>query len=106
MLKIGQLVLNGGKWKGKQIVSKKWIEESTTFKIKSNQTFDYGYLWWIGESKNKPGLKAIFAMGLGGQHIIIVPKEKLVVVTTADNSDRKPESLLKMVDDYIIKAIE
>ena len=106
MLKIGQLVLNGGKCKGKQIVSKKWIDESTTFKIKSDQTFDYGYLWWIGESQNKPRLKAIFAMGIGGRYIIIVPKEKLVVVTTADNSDIRSESLLKMVDDYIIKAIE
>lgn len=106
MLKIGQLVLKEGKWNGKQIVSKKWINESTSFKIKSDQTFDYGYLWWLGESKNKPGLKVIFAIGMGGQHIIIVPQKKLVVVTTADNPDKAPEFLLSMVDDYIIKGLK
>ena len=106
MLKIGQLVLNKGKWNSKQIVSEKWIEESTTPKIKTDQTFDYGYLWWIGKSQSKPGLKAIFAMGISGQHIIIFLGINTVVVTTADNSNKNPEYLLKMVDDYIIKEMQ
>ena len=106
MLKIGQLVLNGGKWDGKQIVSKKWMDESTSFKIKADQSFDYGYLWWIGVSRVKPGLKAVFATGLGGQHIIIIPEKNLVVVTTADNTAKELDILLKMVDDYIIKNIK
>jgi CubicO group peptidase (beta-lactamase class C family) len=106
MLKVGQLVLDGGKWNDKQIVSKKWIDESTTVKIKTDQTFDYGYLWWIGESKSKPGLKGVFATGGSGQHIIIVPEKSLIVVTTADNTDKELDSLLKMVDDYIIKGTD
>ena len=106
MLKIGQLVLDEGKWGGKQVVSKGWIEESTSFKIKSDQTFNYGYLWWLGESKNKPGLKVIFAMGGRGQLIIIVPKGNLVAAITADNMDRGTGILLTMVDDYIINAIK
>ena len=105
MLKIGQLVLDKGKWNDKQIVSEKWIEESTSFKIKTDQMFGYGYLWWIGESQSKPGLKAIFAIGISGQHIIIFPEINTVVVTTADNIDKEPEFLLKMIDDYIIKGI-
>ena len=106
MLKIGQLVLNEGKWNGEQVISKKWIDEATSFKIKSDQTFDYGYLWWLGESKNKPDLKVIFAMGGGGQFIIIVPKTNLVVAITADNMDRDTGILLTMVDDYIINSIK
>ena len=105
MLKIGQLVLDKGKWNDKQIVSEKWIEESTSFKIKTDQMFGYGYLWWIGESQSKPELKAIFAMGISGRHIIIFPEINTVVVTTADNIDKEPEFLLKMIDDYIIKGI-
>ena len=106
MLKIGELVLDKGKWNNKRVVSEKWIGESTTSKIKTDQTFDYGYLWWIGESKSKPGLKAIFAMGISGQYIIIFPEINTVVVTTADNSNKNPEFLLKMVDDYIIKGMQ
>jgi len=105
MLKIGQLVLDKGKWNGKQIVSEKWIMESTSFKIKTDQLFGYGYLWWLGESQTKPGLKVVFATGINGQHIIIFPEINTVVVTTADNMDKEPEFLLKMIDDYIIKGI-
>ena len=35
MAKIGQLVLAGGRWNGRQIVSKGWIETSTTPKIEA-----------------------------------------------------------------------
>jgi CubicO group peptidase (beta-lactamase class C family) len=30
MAKIGQFVLNGGRWQGKQIVSEAWVKASTT----------------------------------------------------------------------------
>ena len=106
MLKIGQLVLDEGQWNNKQIVSKKWIEESTSFKIKTDQTLNYGYLWWLGESKVKPGLKGVIAIGIGGQHIAIVPEMNLVVVTTANNMSKDPDFLLTMIDDYIIKGVK
>ena len=106
MLKIGQLVLDNGKWDGKQIVSQKWIEQSTSFKINSGQMFGYGYLWWLVESQTKPGLKVIIATGISGQHIVIVPQIKLAVVTTADNMDKEPEFLLRMIDLYIIKSVK
>jgi len=50
MTKIGQLVLAGGSWKGRQIVSKEWIETSTAPKIQAvTDGFNglYGYLWWL-----------------------------------------------------------
>jgi CubicO group peptidase (beta-lactamase class C family) len=51
MLKIGQLVLNGGNWRGVQVVSERWIRESTAPWITNVTTFgswpaSYGYLWW------------------------------------------------------------
>ena len=45
MAKIGQLILNNGKWNGKQNISEKWVEESTTMKTKITG-IDSGYLWW------------------------------------------------------------
>ena len=50
MAKIGQLVLAGGRWNDRQIVSKAWIETSTASKIKATDDQFYGYLWWLGRS--------------------------------------------------------
>ena len=48
MVKIGQLVLAGGRWNGRQIVSKGWIGASTASLVKATDNQDYGYLWWSG----------------------------------------------------------
>ncbi|WP_435507793.1 serine hydrolase domain-containing protein, partial [Variovorax sp. RHLX14] len=48
MAKIGQLVLSGGRWNDRQIVSRDWIETSTTSKLKATDDQFYGYLWWLG----------------------------------------------------------
>jgi len=87
MAKIGQLVLAGGRWNGRQIVSKEWIETSTTPKIKAvADGFDgrYGYLWWLARYRiNGRDVDCVAAQGRGGQYIRIVPDLDLVVVVTA-----------------------
>jgi len=83
MAKIGQLVLAGGRWNDRQIVSKAWIETSTTPKIK-NADGSYGYLWWLGRSRlNGREVQWVGALGRGGQSIRIVPELDLVVAVTA-----------------------
>jgi CubicO group peptidase (beta-lactamase class C family) len=83
MIKIGQLILNGGSYNGKRIVSPEWIEQTIRFHITTNnaQTFGpgYGYCWWIGE--NIKGNYA-FANGYGGQFIVVVPGLNLIVTST------------------------
>jgi CubicO group peptidase (beta-lactamase class C family) len=45
LARIGLLLINGGVWGGQQIVSRKWIDSSTS----PSQTFnpEYGLLWWL-----------------------------------------------------------
>jgi CubicO group peptidase (beta-lactamase class C family) len=83
MLKIGQLVLNGGRWRGGQVVSDRWIRESTAPLITNAQTLgtwptSYGYLWW----RLPEGV--IAAVGRWGQWILIVPSANLVVIATGE----------------------
>ena len=83
MVKIGQLVLAGGRWNDRQVVSKAWIEASTAPKIKHTEG-SYGYLWWLGRSRlNDREVQVIGAFGRGGQYIRIVPELDLVVAVTA-----------------------
>lgn len=78
MAKIGQLLLNGGMWDGKRIVSEKWITESTSEHSRwEQQNLPYGYLWWIGEDKGYA------AMGDGGNMIYVSPEKKMVVSITS-----------------------
>jgi CubicO group peptidase (beta-lactamase class C family) len=82
--KIGQLALAGGRWNDRQIVSKGWIEASTTRKIETTDSQSYGYLWWLGQSLHHGReVHWIGALGRGGQSIRIVPELDLVVVVTA-----------------------
>lgn len=84
MAKIGQLVVAGGRWGERQIVSKAWIEASTTLKLKASDGMSYGYLWWIGRAKiGERIVPWIGALGRGGQAIRIVPELDLVVPVTA-----------------------
>ena len=82
MAKIGQLMLNNGKWNGKQIVSEKWVEESTTIKTKIAGN-DYAYLWWnIPFKLNEKMIVSKTASGNGGQFIIVISELDLVAVFT------------------------
>ena len=101
MAKIGQLMLNQGKWQGKQIVAEKWIEASTTPKTKITG-IDYGYLWWnIPFQVDGKVIYSKTATGNGGQYIIVFPAIDMVAVFTggAYNSqeDKLPFAIVKNV---------
>ncbi len=89
MAKIGQLVLNKGKWNNTQIVSENWLSESIKPWTQLSG-IDYGFLWWnIKFQINDQIYTSITATGNGGQYIFIVPGLDLVAVFTggAYNSD-------------------
>ncbi len=83
MIKIGEIVLNRGKYKEKQIIPAEWIDQIKTSKISTGDIMDFaaGYSngWWTGQ--NSKG-NFIFANGWGGQFIVVVPNLKLVVAAT------------------------
>lgn len=101
MAKIGQLILNKGVWNEKQIVSEKWLEESTLTKTKITG-MNYGYLWWniIFKIQGK-AISSIVATGNGGQYIMIFPEFNLIAVFTggAYNSpdDKAPFTIMNKV---------
>jgi CubicO group peptidase (beta-lactamase class C family) len=84
MAKIGQLVLAGGRWNDRQVVSKAWIDASMTPRTKASSNYSYGYLWYLGRSPfNGREVHWPAGLGRGGQSIRIVPELDLVVVVTA-----------------------
>ncbi len=93
MAKIGQLILNKGQWNAQQIVSKKWIEESTSIKTKVAK-IDYGYLWWTIPFKvNEKTFISKVATGNGGQYIFIFPELDIVAVFTGSAYNSQEDML-------------
>ena len=81
--RFGLLFLNEGVWNGKQLISKGWIEKATT---SSPAQINYGYMWWLnkkGTNRFWEGVpeNVFYAAGFGGNFIVIVPDEELVIVT-------------------------
>lgn len=100
MLKIAKLVLNKGNWEGRQVVSERWIKESTTCPTDVEMSFvrfsrirnakyttaDYGYLWYrellqYGNIKTE----VLFASGNGGQYMMILEDYDTALVFTGSN---------------------
>jgi len=101
MAKIGSLALNGGRWRGKQIVSEAWIRESVR---QQAPDLPYGYQWWLLGDPPRVS-EAYGALGRGGQCIVVVPELEMVAVFTGWNDGpmfgTPPSEMLKR---YILPA--
>jgi len=89
MAKIGQMVLDGGRWEGREVLPEAWIRASTQRYLDAGQGGEgYGYLWWLMDARipgSQDPVPAIFANGWGSQFIAVFPSLDLVVVTTGGN---------------------
>jgi CubicO group peptidase (beta-lactamase class C family) len=73
--RIGDLFLHRGNWRGKQLVSEEYVDESLRpvgLKDEEGMTTNYyGYHWWI--MPERPGV--FYARGINGQWIICMPAQ-------------------------------
>ncbi|MDR2679755.1 MAG: beta-lactamase family protein, partial [Tannerella sp.] len=90
--RLGQLVLNGGRWNGAQIVPEQYMTEATTadnsliFKKYEETNRHYGYQCWILE---KNGITIPYLRGMKGQYIFVIPEKNAVVVRLGHNRSIK-----------------
>ncbi|MFQ5592992.1 MAG: serine hydrolase domain-containing protein [Anaerolineae bacterium] len=129
MAKFGMLYLQQGRWDNQQIVPAAWVEESITPHAYPKNYVDvldengekdyeasqrnwvsakflrpfsdgYGYQWWLDKSGTYT------ALGTSGQYIMVAPEENLVVVVTNASSGMGTFFPRKLLDQYILPAIE
>ena len=88
MARIGELVLNEGRWQGEALVPPDHVRAATTRQNAGGYPLGqaYGYLWWVSGAA---GRHAAMANGYGGQWIHVEPALALVIAVTAR---RTPES--------------
>ncbi len=82
LAKIGQLVLNGGRWGERQVVPAAWLAESFEARAEVGDGLEYGYQWWLGRLRSD-GARWAAGFGNGGQRLAIFPSLDLAVVVMA-----------------------
>lgn len=83
MIKIGQLIVNGGTFKGQRVISENYLKVATQHHQPINMNLEegngYGYCWWLAAPE---GNQVVLAMGYAGQLITIIPEYETVIVLT------------------------
>jgi CubicO group peptidase (beta-lactamase class C family) len=104
MMSFGELYLNRGRLKERQVVPEGWIDASFVSRTRSRWSGQsYGYGWWMREIA---GVQAFYAWGFGGQFVFVIPDLDLVVVTTsAATVDDDRRSHRRTIDDLIERTI-
>lgn len=113
-MKFGQLMLDGGSWNGKRILSKEFVTRASSPLVAVRYTTEhmkwkYGYLWWTIEYpyKNRT-VSAYFASGNGGQTVAVIPELDIVVAFFAGNyADRASRTIYsEFIPKFILAALK
>ncbi len=89
----GQMLLQKGFWKGKQVLPENWVAQSTAKQVENGRE-GYGYLFWRGKHNS------FRADGKYGQYTIVFPDKQAVVTVTAES--RKEPAVLETVYDCLV----
>jgi CubicO group peptidase (beta-lactamase class C family) len=106
-MKLAQVMLDGGKWRGKPLVSAEWAKTSTTA-LRDLRGEKYGYLWWITDYPYKGRtVRAFYAAGNGGQIAMAVPELDLVIAFLGGNYSQPNTQLAQkiFVPQFILPAV-
>ena len=102
--KFGQLYLQKGKWDGKQILPRQWVEQATSKQVANDRkgtadwTQGYGYQFWMSRHNAYRG------DGKDGQFCVVIPEKDVVVAVTALTGDMQKE--LNVVWDKLLPALK
>lgn len=109
MAKIGQFLLQKGKWDGKQLLSEAWIEKMSGWKIASDETNIYqdwkqGYCYQMWRCSREECFRAD---GAFGQYILVLPPKNMVVAIWSEDAHSQDmmdsfwEEVYDKIDDKI-----
>lgn len=86
LMRIGLMLLDGGRWNGRQVVPASWVRAALSRHLPTGggPAPGYGYQFWTGDiAHGGRRLAWAAAIGNGGQRLFLVPGLDLAVVVTA-----------------------
>ncbi len=101
--KFGQLLLQKGEWKGKQLIPAAWLAQANSKQVSNGASPDndwnagYGFQFWMNSTEGFRG------DGAFGQLCIVLPKADMVVAMTAATQDMGQE--MRWIWDLLLPAL-
>ncbi|WNG25797.1 beta-lactamase family protein [Cystobacter fuscus] len=85
---IGQMLLEGGRWRRRRLLPSGWLETSMRPRVPIGAVDpyadSYGYFWYTKTHRLKGGAVTVrFASGNGGNKLYLVPSRRMVVAITS-----------------------
>jgi len=102
LARFGELFINKGNVDGKQLLDSTWVNKTFTNYTDSSKEFrsldsydevGYGFCWWILRTKDNRTIYT--ARGKGGQHIILIPDKRIVVVIIQEWNPLKKNEIIE-----------
>lgn len=107
LARFGQLVLDGGRWQGRQLVPAAYIAAMTRAQAQAGDGSDYGYQWW-GLKLGLQDTPTVWAMsGNGGNYVFVLPRQRAVAVVTSQAYNRSfahPQSR-RILTEFLLPAL-
>lgn len=108
LARLGELVLAGGRWQGKQLVPADYIAAMIRPQAQADDGSDYGYQWWGLKLPVEGKETTVWAMsGNGGNYVFVMPEKKLVAVVTSKAYNRSyahPQSR-RVLTEFLLPAL-
>jgi CubicO group peptidase (beta-lactamase class C family) len=96
--KLGKLMLQKGKWNGKEIFSESWYNTMIKWDLKEGSAWDNEFGWWMGPKD----YGYYYAAGLWGQYVIVYPKKNIIITRFAklniERSTQVHDRLMMVMD--------
>jgi CubicO group peptidase (beta-lactamase class C family) len=112
LARIGQLILNRGRWEERQIVPAAWLDASFAPHISADEFRRYGYFWFSGDfgygnPPNRPIAHWIGAFGYGGQRLFVLPELDVAVAITAGNYTDRDQWIppVRVMRDVVLASV-
>ena len=108
LLKVAQVYLDGGMWKGARVVPESWVKRSILPYARIDDKTEYGYLWWLRSFvAGGRSLPTWYMSGNGGNKVVVVPELGLVAVLTSANYNAKGMHLMteRLLQDFVLAAV-
>ncbi len=95
LVKLGELMREGGSWRGRRVLASSWVDAMTTRASAADASRDYGYQWWIFRPRPRPAYAALGAYGDHRTAVAVIPSRRMVIAVSGSGADVAPYLMVK-----------